>query len=189
MGTNLGGGDGPIPDEAVATLRQVNELRRRTRAAVHPAWFPMLLFGVLGLGAFPFALMGDGLGIGLFWLVAGPVGGYATSRYYCNRALSRGVGVRGGAYVALGAALFVTAWVAGAATRSAAAPVLAIAVAYLGFAYLERSWAVAAVSAALGMTAVVVAVTDPAHSDLLLTLVFGLSFTITGLVLRRDDRG
>jgi len=177
----------PDSDDAASTLRQLDEVRQKTRAAVHPAWFPMLLFGLLGLASIPFSAIGDGAGSGFFWLVAGPTGGYATSRYYRNRARSIGVGIRGGAYIVLGAALFLAAWVSGAITESAGAPMLAIAVGYVGFARLERSWPVAAVAAALGVAAVVVLLTDPAHGDLILTLVFGLSFTATGLLLRRRD--
>lgn len=177
----------PVGDDPAATLREIDEVRKRTRAAVHPAWFPLLLFGLLGLAAVPFGFIGDGAGIGLFWFAAGPSGGYATSRYYRNRARSVGVGVRGRAYTALGVALFVAAWVSGAVTGRAAAPMLAISIAYLGFARLERSWPVAAIAAALGVAAVVVAVVDPERGDLILNLTFGLSFTAAGLLLRRRD--
>ncbi len=94
-------------DELTSTLQQLDDVRRRTRAAVHPAWFPMLLFGILGLASIPFALTGDGEWLGRYWFVAGPAGGFATSQYYRRRAISLGVGVRGGAYVALGVTLFV----------------------------------------------------------------------------------
>ena len=174
--------------ELATTLRQVDDVRRRTRAAVHPVWFPMLLFGLLGLASIPFALAGDGLGTALFWLVAGPAGGMATSRHYRNRALSVGAGMRGRAHGAIGAAIFFGAWAGGALTHSATAPMLAIAAGYLGFAYLEKSWPVAAVAAALAGAAAVVALTDPARGDIILALVFGLAFTGTGLLLRRRDR-
>ena len=175
--------------ELATTLRQVEEVRQRTRAAVHPAWFPMLLFGALGLASIPFSFVGDGLGTAAFWLVAGPAGGMATSRHYRNQAMSVGAGVRGGAYVGIGAAIFLGAWVGGALTQSATVPMLAIAAGYLGFAYLEKSWPVAVVAAALAVAAVVVALVDPARGDLVLALVFGLAFTGTGLLLRRRDRG
>ncbi len=181
--------DASSPDELAAMLTQVDEVRRHTRAAAHPSWFPLLLFGILGLAAAPFGMIGDGLGIGLFWLVAGPAGGYLTARYYRNRVVARGVGVGGAAYRWLGAALFVTAWVGGWVTRSAVAPMLAIAVAYFGFARLERSWPVAGVASVLAVATIIVALTDPPRIDIILTLVFGVSFTLTGLVLRRDDRG
>ena len=57
----------------------------------------------------------------------------------------------------------------------------------LGFARLARSWPVALVSLALGVTALVVAVTDPSHGDVLLSLAHGVFFTVTGLLLRRSD--
>lgn len=177
----------PPDDELATTLQQVDELRMRTRAAVHSAWFPMLLFGLIGLASIPFGFIADGLGTAFFWLVAGPAGGYATSRHYRDRAISLGVGVRGGVYVVWGVILFFAAFLGGAITHSAAAPILAIAIGYLGFARLERNWAVAAVAIVLGVAAVVVAITDPAHGDVVLTLMFGLSFTVTGLLLRRRD--
>jgi len=187
-GSSTTSGPAPINDDPAATLRQLDEVRRRTRVAVHPAWFPMLLFGALGLASVPFGFIGDGAGSGLFWLVASPAGGYATSRYYRNRASSVGAGVRGRAYTALGITIFVAAWGSGVVTGSAAGPMLAVAVGYLAFARLERSWPVAAVSVVLGVAAVLVAVIDPAHGDVVLALVFGLAFTATGLLLRRRDR-
>jgi len=180
-------GPASVNDDAAATLRQLDEVRQRTRAAVHPAWFPMLLFGSLGLVSIPFGFVGHGAGSGLFWLVAGPAGGYATARYYRHRAVSLGAGVRGRTYTLLGVAIFVAAWVSGLVTGSAAGPMLAVAVGYLAFARLERSRPVAVVSVVLGVSAVVVAVTHPAHGDLVLALVFGLAFTTTGLLLRRRD--
>ncbi|MDQ6727509.1 MAG: hypothetical protein M3066_15265, partial [Actinomycetota bacterium] len=58
--------DDPVNDDPAITLRQLDEVRQRTRAAVHPAWFPMLLFGSLGLASIPFGFIGDGAGSGLF---------------------------------------------------------------------------------------------------------------------------
>jgi hypothetical protein len=178
--------------DARATLTQVDEVRRQTKADIHPTWFPLFVFGVLGLAASPAAVVGGGPALGLFWLVAGPVGAYATARYYRDRVRSKGVGMRCQAYrpyVTLGVILFVTAWVAGALTRAAVAPMLAIAAGYLGFARFERSWPCAAVASTLALAAVAVGLTHPSNSDGILTLAFGLSFTITGLVLQGHDRG
>jgi hypothetical protein len=186
-GGNPLSGPAPVNDDPALTLQQLDEVRQRTRATVHPAWFPLLVFGSLGLASIPLGFVGDGAGTGLFWLVAGPAGGYATSRYYRNRAVSLGAGVRGRAYKVLGFAIFVAAWVSGVVTGSAAGPMLAVAVGYLAFARLERSRPVAAVSVVLGVAAVVVAVTDPSHGDVVLDVIFGLAFTGTGLLLRRRD--
>jgi hypothetical protein len=175
-------------EELAATLQQVEEVRQRTRVDVHPIWFPMVLFGVLGILSTPFLFVWDGAGMGLYWLVAGPAGGVATARYYRNRALSLGAGVRGGAYVAIGVAILVGAWVGGAVSESAAVPLLAVSAGYLGFAWLDKSWPVAGVAAVLAVTSAVFAITDPAHGDVLLTVFSGAAFTVTGLLLRRGGR-
>jgi hypothetical protein len=188
MTTSDGGNSTADPEELALTLRQLDEVRQRTRAAVHPAWFPLLVFGLLGLASVPFGFLGNGLGSGVFWLVAGPAGGFATSRYYRNRAISIGVGMRRRAvYIILGAAIFACAWIGGLLTESAAAPMLAVAIGYLAFARLERSWPVAAVAVVVGIAAVAVVVADPGDGDVVLTLVFGLAFTGTGLLLRHND--
>ena len=183
---------GPAPaNDPATTLRELDEVRLRTRAAVHPAWFPLVLFGALGLLSAPFCAIGDGLGVGLFWLAAGPAGGIATSFYYRKRALSLGAGVNGGPYWAVAAGIFVAAWVTGASGSErveTAGPMLAVALGYLAFAYMERSRAVAAVTGVLAAVAVVVGVTGVAHGCLVLSLTFGVVFTATGLVLRRHHR-
>lgn len=176
------GDDGPLD-----TLQELYEVRRRTRAAVHPAWFPLLVFGLLGLLSIPVTLVAGGSANAVFWLLAGPAGGYATSHYYRDRAISLGAGVRGRAYLPLGIFIFLGAWGGGALTHSAAVPMAAIALGYLAFARLERSWAVAGVALVLGAAALAVAITEPRRGDLLLSLVFGLSFTVTGLLLRHRD--
>ena len=64
-------------DELATTLVELERVRRHTRAAVHPAWFPLVVFGLLGLASVPFSRIGEGAGTALFWMVAGPAGGPA----------------------------------------------------------------------------------------------------------------
>ena len=173
-------------------LREVDAVRQRTRAVVHPAWFPMLLFGVFGLASAPFCAIGHGRGQALFWLVAGPVGGILTSRHHQRQAMATGAGMRGGPYWAVAAGIFVAAWLAGSADSSrirSAGPMLAVALGYLVFARLERSWPVAVCSAFLGAVAVAVAVADVRHTCVVLSVTFGSLFVATGLLLRRADHG
>ena len=179
-------------DELAVTLQHVEEVRRRTRAAVHPAAFPLLLFGAFGLASTPFCAIGGGLGVGLFWLVAGPVGGVVTARYYRKRALETGAAMRPGPYWAVGAGIFVAAFMAGASGSprwETAGPMLAVALGYMAFARLERSWPVGAVSGLLAIVALGVAIVDPGHSCVILSLTFGVAFTTTGLILRGVERG
>ena len=178
--------------EVALTLRQVDEARRRTRAAVHPAWFPMVLFGMFGLASTPFCAIGHGTGQGLFWLVAGPVGGVLTARHYRRRTMETGAGVRGGPYWAVAAGIFVGAWLAGASGSpriQTAGPMVAVALGYLVFARLERSVPIAVCSAALAAVAVAVGIADVRQSCVILSLTFGSVFATTGLVLWRHGRG
>lgn len=180
------------PEELVSTLKQVEDVRRQTRAAVHPAWFPLVLFGTFSLASAPFCAIGDGHGVGLFWAVAGPVGGILTARHYRNRALATGAGMRGGPYWAVAAGIFVAAFLAGSSSSSrvqSAGPMVAVALGYLAFARLERSRAIAAVSGLLAAVALAVGIADVGHSCVVLSLTFGVVFTGTGLALRRGDRG
>ena len=187
-----GGNIASDPEELASTLQHVEELRRQTRAAVHPAWFPLVMFGACVLAAAPLCAIGEGRGVGLFWLVAGPVGGVLTSRHYRNQALATGAGMRGGPYWAVAAGIFVAAFLAGASSSSrvqTAGPMVAVALGYLVFARLERSWTIGAVSGLLGAFALAVGIADIGHSCLLLSLAFGVVFTGTGVVLRRGHRG
>jgi len=185
-------GRAPVDDDPAATLRQLEEVRKRTRAGVHPAWFPLVLFGVLGMASAPFCAIGHGLGVGLFWLVAGPAGGIATSVYHHRRSVTLGAGVSGRPYWMVAAGIFVAAWLAGAAESErvqTAGPMLAVALGYLAFAYLERSRPVAAVADILALVAVAVGATGVANGCVILSLSFGAAFTGTGVMLRRRDRG
>ena len=180
------------PDDLEATLQEIEQVRRHTRSAVHHAWFPLLLFGVLGLAAAPFCALGHGTGIGLYWLVAGPAGGIATSLHYRRRELALGAGVRGGPYWAVAAGIFLAAALSGASGSErvqTAGPMLAVALGYLAFARLERSPHVAVVAGLLALVAVAVGITGMAHGCVVLSVTFGLAFTLTGLVLRRRAGG
>jgi hypothetical protein len=190
--TTNGGHTPPSPDDLEVTLRTVEAVQRHTRAAVHPAWFPLVVFGVLALASAPFCAIGGGLGVGVFWLVAGPAGGVATSLYYRRREQVLGAGVRGGPYWAVAAGIFVAAWLTGASGSErveTAGPMLAVALGYLAFARLEKNPQIAVVAAVLAVVAVVVGITGIAHGCVVLSLTFGLAFTSTGLVLRRSAGG
>ncbi len=189
--TAYGDGGPASPNEVAATLQQVDEVRRRTRAAVHPAWFPMLLFGAFALASTPFCAIGHGLGQGLFWAVAGPVGGVLTARHYHRTAKATGAGVRGGPYWAVAAGIFVAAWVAGASGSErvqTAGPMVAVALGYLLFARLERSFPVAVCAGVLAAVALGVGIADVGHRCVILSLTFGTVFSVAGLVMRRHER-
>lgn len=194
---NSNGGNstcGPVPatDDAAAMLREIDDIRCRTRRDTHPFWFPLVLFGALSILATPFCGIGDGTGISLFWAVAGPVGGAVTAFYYRRHELHLGAGVSGVPYVLI--ALFIMAGAfllgsQGSGTVSSAGPMAVVAIGYLGFARLERSWNVAFVAAGMLAVTVVVALANVQHDCEVLSATFGGAFLLTGLSLRQGKRG
>jgi hypothetical protein len=125
-------------------------------------------------------------------MVAGPIGGVVTARYYRNRALETGAAMRPGPYWAVAAGIFVAAFVTGASGSprvESAGPMLAVAIGYMVFARLERSWPVEAVSGLLAAVALAVGIANPGPSCVILSLTFGVALTATGVVLRRSERG
>ena len=187
--TANGNGRPATASDVAATLQQVEEVRRRTRAVVHPASFPMLLFGAFALAATPFCALG---GQDVFWALAGPVGGLLTARHYHRTAKATGAGVRGGPYWAVAAAIFAGAWLAGASGSprvATAGPMLAVALGYLLFARLERSVPIAVCSAVLAVVAVAVGLAHVGHRCEILSLAFGTVFAAGGLLMRGHERG
>lgn len=113
-------------------LDDVQRLRRRTRAAVQGAWFPLVVFGVVTLATIPLYRRpfdyprGGGFHAGpyvtpyyaglpgarsqvaafAFWLVAAPVGYALCALWYRRRAQRLGLSFRWERWVAAGAGLF-----------------------------------------------------------------------------------
>jgi hypothetical protein len=179
------------PEEATRALREVDDLRRRALSERRSTWFPLVLFGVLALGAAVACEAGDDRTIARYWMVAGPAGGIATGAYAYRRSLRTGVAASPLPYLATAMAILVGASLAGALTTGSAratAPYLVVALGYLVFAWLDRH-PVAAVAAAVALVAAVTVVaTGPAHGCAILSAIFGLAFLSTGLALRGSER-
>jgi hypothetical protein len=120
---------------ATELLADVQRLRRRTRLARHGYWFPLLVFGLLALGALPLfrypsladqvgpgsyatdqppwirgvttggQFLADPAALSLYWLIAIPLGYVATVAFYRYHARRSGVASRLRPYVATGLAL------------------------------------------------------------------------------------
>jgi hypothetical protein len=180
------------PDEATRALREVDALRRRTLSERRSTWFPLVLFGVLALGAAVACEVGDDRAVALYWVVAGPAGGIATGAYAYRRSLRVGVAASPLPYLVTAVAILVGASLTGALSTGSArttAPYLVVALGFLVFAWLERH-PVAAVAAVVGLVAAVAVVaTGPVHGCAILSATFGLAFASTGLALRGRERG
>ncbi len=70
------------PDELRRTAEFVESVAASTRSRLSLFWFPMAAFGLVTLGAAVFALIGDPSWLGIYWMVAGSVAGFATARHY-----------------------------------------------------------------------------------------------------------
>src|SRR5262249_39171612 len=112
---------------ARATVDEVTGLRRRTRRARQAYWLPLVVFGVLVLGAAPFYELGPAGGDGLFtsdrdesfpglfaphhlgayWVIGTPLAYLASAGFYLWRRRRRGVGTSPLAYALVGVGLVV----------------------------------------------------------------------------------
>lgn len=188
-GTTPGRGAGH--DDPAGMLQELEQIRRKARRDAHPFWFPLVLFGVLGLIATPFCVVGKGTGIAVFWGVAGPVGGAVTAFYYRKREMTLGAGVNGLPYVLIALSILAGTFLLGSlgsGTVASAGPMAVVAVGYLGFARLERSWNVAFVAAGMLLVTLVVTVAQVEHACAVLSATFGGAFAATGLSLRQAER-
>jgi hypothetical protein len=180
------------PEEATRALREVDALRRRTLSQRRSIWFPLVLFGVLSLGAAVACEAAGDHAVALYWALAGPAGGIATGAYAYRRSLRVGVAASPLPYLATAVAIVVGASLAGALSTGSAratAPYLVVALGFLVFAWLDRH-PVAAFAALVGLiAAVAVVATDPEHGCAILSATFGLAFAATGLALRRAEAG
>jgi hypothetical protein len=179
------------PEDATRALHEVDALRRRTLSERRSTWFPLVLFGVLALGAAVACEVGGDRAVAVYWAVAGPAGGIATGAYAYRRSLRVGVAPSPLPYLVTAVAILVGASLTGAlATGSArtTAPYLVVAVGFLVFAWLERH-PLAAVTAVVALvTAMAVVATGPVHGCAILSATFGLAFAATGLALRARER-
>ncbi len=123
MGTSMG------RSEAAGLVADVGRVQRVTRRARRAIWFPLVLFGIVVLGAAPFYRPWPPAGSGLtfrnlgpvggylggdlvgsapawYWLIALPLGYVATAAFLRWRAGRKGVAGRIAPYVVAGLALF-----------------------------------------------------------------------------------
>ncbi|CAN5882789.1 hypothetical protein BH23ACT12_BH23ACT12_06650 [soil metagenome] len=136
-------------------LRDIEQIRSRTQQQLNQFWFPLMLFGALAVISSIVGAVYGGFAAGMFWLVAGPLGGAATSFYCYKREARFGVETNPAPWIATSVGImvgcFATAY-GGAALEllilSTLGPLLTISAGYLVFGRLARSMAVS-VSAVL----------------------------------------
>lgn len=124
MGTAAAAED---PNEARAWLDDVGQLRASTRRVRHDYWFPVLLFGLLVLGAAPLYVtpnmtsggyiahypnylpggyfLANPTAIALYWLIGIPVAYLLMAGFYWLRARRRGIATSSRSFVLVGIGL------------------------------------------------------------------------------------
>lgn len=179
------------PDEAARTLDSVRETRAATRGQLRSYWFALIVFGVLTMLSAPFFSIWDGAGVALFWLVAAPAGTFAVARHQCAQRLAAGAHRPARPYMITAWALIAACFALGGAggivgeqDLARFGPPLAIAVAYLVFAWLERSIALAALALGLAALTIAFATGDVGHAAPILALTYGASFLTLGVIAR-----
>ncbi len=78
-------------DELRRTAEFVEAVTASTRSRLTLFWFPMAAFGTVTLGAALLAVVGDPSWLGVYWMVIGPVAGFATARHYRQSELEMGL--------------------------------------------------------------------------------------------------
>lgn len=177
-------------EKAIQTVEKLELLKETTRTNLRGAWFPLVLFGLLTLLSAVVLAIWGGPALGPFWSVAGIGGGIVTGAFYRRRELKIGVTDAAAPYLITAAALFVAAFglgmvggISGNDTLAFAGPPIAIALAYLVFAYLENQTSLALVSLALLGVGAFFAWkgVDGVSEGIFLTVVFGTVMLITGI--------
>jgi hypothetical protein len=178
-------------DDAAATLARVRATRHRTRGDLQTYWFACVVYGMLLLLSAPFFPVLGGAAVGLFWAVVTPPAAFAVVRHARAHALSVGVAhgarpyrITGACLVAACFALGFGGGIAGVADVANYGPPVSIAVAYVVFAWLERSAALGVVALSLGFATAAVAFADVANGGQLLALLYGASLVVLGLCAR-----
>ena len=176
------------PARAADVLAGLEDVRAQTRRRRGVPWFPLVCFGLLTAASAPVVAITSPSALGLFWLVAGPLGMVLVSRHYQARAQVSGVSGRlrpMSALTVAGAALPMVAGIGGGLAlgehAGVLAPVLVVFAAYLALGWLLQDGRPALALAPATGIAIALAVGD--RPTWLVELVFGLGMSAGGAVL------
>jgi energy-converting hydrogenase Eha subunit E len=182
------------PEEAGNTLDSVHVTRAATRERLGPYWFALVVFGVLTMLSSPLFDVRDGAGVALFWLVAGPAGMFVVARHERAHVLATGAARAERPYAvtigALAVAWFAVGAVGGATGNGDIATLgapLAVAGAYLVFAWLGRSLVFAAWAMVLAAVTIIAVVADLDGISRSLAIGIGGNLLFLGLSERRSQ--
>src|SRR5712692_1231076 len=181
------------PIAADRLMRTVEEDRRRTQRLLGGYWFPLLVFGWLALAAAAVQAVAGGLAMGVFWMVAAPLGIVTTSLWYARHSHRIGLSRSPWAYVATGAGIALAAGLLGALGRDRplgySGPLLAVGLGYAVFAGLERSRMALLFAALIVASAFALWVQQPPHAAALAMAAFGAGSILLAIWNRLQEAG
>ena len=176
------------PQDAADVLRHVESVRNQTRDLLRAFWFPLVVFGAITLVSAGVQWIWSGPAVGLYWAVAGTLGGVAVGRFYASRALRLGLSRPPGPYIATAVGIFVCAFALPMLTHGDLQEVVstfAVAAGYLAFAWLERTGWLVGLAVLMAAIPLVVLATGVDHPGAVTAAATGLALMITGIASRR----
>jgi hypothetical protein len=177
-------------EDARRLIADIDRVRRRTRAGVGGAWFPLILFGSLMLAGTAVGGAFGGPAVAVFWTVAGPVGGAVTAVFFARRGRRAGLERPPVPLLVVTVLIMVGAFATGALGGAlgwprfaAAGPAFAISIGYALFARLAGHAPTGLLAGALAsLTAVLLlAGVAPNVLQVVLGCAYGGSFVALGL--------
>ncbi len=175
--------------EAERTIVDVQRLRRSTRHALNPVWYPNIAFGLFFAGTAVVAFLGFGTTAALaYWVLAGLLTLGLVARHY--ERVEKSLGVQ--SPILDQSTLVVLALIVGVVAAnvlaegdaSAFAPTYVGAAGTLALGVVLRDRVELAAGLAIALVATAVAVTDPAEPGAWANLGLGLALLVAGLVGR-----
>lgn len=174
--------------EAERTVMDVERVRRGTRHALNPIWYPNIAFGLFFAGTALLALLDAGAVTAAYWVVGGLLAMSLVVRYYAR--LERELGVESPMVDA--STLIVLALVAGVVLANvltdgdanAFAPLYVGAAATVGMGVLLRDRVELAAGVAIALVATGVAVLSPSDAGIWGNLGLGIALLVAGLLGR-----
>ena len=148
-----------------------------------------MVFGLITLASAVVQWAWAGPAVGLYWAVAGTLGGVAVGRYYRNRELRLGLSQPALPYILTAVGIFVGAFVLPMLTHGDLQEVVstfAVAAGYLAFAWLERTGWLVGLALLMAAIPLVVLATGVDHPGAVTAGITGVALVATGLVSRRS---
>ncbi|MEA2826478.1 MAG: hypothetical protein QOG43_917 [Actinomycetota bacterium] len=176
------------PQDAANLLRHVESVRSQTRSLLRAFWFPLVVFGAITLASALVQWAWPGAAVGLFWALAGPVGGVTVGRFYQSRQLRLGLSRPARPYILTAIGIFVGAFALPILTHGDLQEVVstfAVAAGYLAFAWLERTGWLVLLALLMAAIPLVVLAAGVDHPGAVTAAATGAALVATGVLSRR----